>query len=134
MTVLQELLQRLGIEGLLANVCILEIMKQVAHNRRPRQVEFYTSHRLTHDVYAKRLHIALRTEFCRRMLQSSKCFLAICFHMPFSEEILKVVLRVTSRLSIYFVHRSQIFSFLYFLCQAELFTTVHHSFVNESPM
>ena len=51
------------------------------------------------------------------MLRSSKCFLANYFEMPFSEGIPKVVLRVTSRLSKTFVHRSQIFSFLSFLCE-----------------
>ena len=84
----------------LENVCILDMTEQVAHNRRPRQVEFYTSSQLIHDVQAKRL----------RMLRSSKCFLANCFQMPFSEEIPKVKLRVTSRLSTSFC--SQISDFL----------------------
>ena len=36
----------LRIEVLLENVCNFDIMKQVAHNRRPRQVEFCSSYQL----------------------------------------------------------------------------------------
>ena len=48
-----------GLRVLLENVCILDIMEQVTQNRRPRQVEFYASSRLIHDVQAKRLHSAM---------------------------------------------------------------------------
>ena len=46
----QELLQRLGIEGVLEKMCIPDIMKKFSHDRRPRQVEFYASSRLKRDA------------------------------------------------------------------------------------
>ena len=100
------------------------------HNRRPRQVEFYTSSWLIHDVQTKRLHIVLTTEFTRTMLRSSKCVLANCFQMPFSEETPNFVLRVTPHLSIY-LFTDLIFSRpFFFLRQTELFTPIRHGSVN----
>ena len=102
----QELLQRLGIEGLLENVCILVMMEQVAHNRRRRQVGWYTMFKPS--VFKKLWEL----NFVGQCFEARKVFLTKCFQMPFSEEIPKVVLRGTSRLSIYFCSQISDFSFL----------------------
>ena len=77
-------------------------VEQFFPNRRPPQVEFYNTSRPKHDVWTKRLHIVLKTEFCWTMLRSSKYVLANCFQIPSSEEMSKVVLHVAVHLSKYF--------------------------------
>ena len=77
----QELLQRLGIQDVLEKMCIPDRAEQFFLNRRPHPVEFNTSSRLKHDVQTKRLHKALKTEFCWTMLRGSTYFLANFFQV-----------------------------------------------------
>ena len=103
------------------------VMEQVAHNHLPRQVGFHTSSRRILDVQAKRLHTALRTEFCRTMLRSSKCVLQTVSRCHFRKRYQKLCVHTCQYT---FVHRSQVISSLLFLCQAELFTPLRHGSAN----
>ena len=110
---LQELLQRLGIQGCDLEKCVSRQSGTILPNRRLRDVEFKNTSGLKHT---ERLHIVLRTESCWKMLRSYKYFLANCFQMPLSEKTPKVVLNAVYTCQYISVHRWITSSFL-FLCQ-----------------
>ena len=70
-----------GFKKKIWKLCVPCMEEKWSPNFRPRQVEFYVSTRLSHDLDFKLFHIAVWAEFCWAVFRKSKRFLASCFEV-----------------------------------------------------